>query len=98
MKLTFYEALINSVMTYAYSAWEFVAETLLLKLLHLQNEDLCVTGNVPRCRSVHELHVAFNLPYVHDYITEVCRQQAEIIQNHKNENIRNIDQGEPLAP
>jgi hypothetical protein len=31
---------------------------------------------------------------VYDYITKLCRQQAEVIQNHDNENIRNIGQGE----
>jgi hypothetical protein len=27
-------------------------------------------------------------------ITKLCRQQAEVIQNHDNENVRNIGQGE----
>jgi hypothetical protein len=30
---------------------------------------------------------------VYDYITKLCRQQAEIIQNHDNENVRNTGQG-----
>jgi hypothetical protein len=29
-----------------------------------------------------------------DYKTKLCRQQAEVIQNHENENVRNIGQGE----
>jgi hypothetical protein len=29
-----------------------------------------------------------------DYITKLCRKQAEVIQNHENENVRNIGQGE----
>jgi hypothetical protein len=29
--------------------------------------------------------MAFNLPYVYDYITKLCRQQAEVIQNHEND-------------
>jgi hypothetical protein len=37
--------------------------------------------------------MAFKIPYVYDYITKLCRQQAEVIQNH-NENVRNIGQGE----
>jgi hypothetical protein len=41
-----------------------------------------------------DLHVAFKIPYVHDYITKLCRQQAEVIQNHDNENVRNVGQGE----
>jgi hypothetical protein len=32
------------------------------------------------------------MPYVYDYITKSCRQQAEVIQNH--ENVRYIGQGE----
>jgi hypothetical protein len=32
--------------------------------------------------------------YVYDYITQLCRQQADIIQNHENENVLNIGQGE----
>jgi hypothetical protein len=42
------------------------------------------------------LHKAFNIPYIYDYITKLCRQQAEIIQNHGNTNVRNIGQSEPV--
>jgi hypothetical protein len=31
-----------------------------------------------------------------DYITKLCRQQAEVVLNHDNENVRNIGQGEAL--
>jgi hypothetical protein len=41
------------------------------------------------------LHIAFKLPYVYDFVTKLYRQQAEVIQNHENENVRNIGQGEP---
>jgi hypothetical protein len=34
------------------------------------------------------------IPYVYDFITKLCRQQAEVILNHDNENVRNIGQGE----
>jgi hypothetical protein len=40
------------------------------------------------------MHVAFQIPYFYDYITKLCRRQAEIIQNNDNENVRNIGQGE----
>jgi hypothetical protein len=30
--------------------------------------------------SVCDLHVAFQIPYMYDYITKLCRQQAEVIQ------------------
>jgi hypothetical protein len=30
---------------------------------------------------------------VYDFITKLCRQQAEVIQNHDNENFHNIGGG-----
>jgi hypothetical protein len=57
-------------------------------------ESSCERGNKPsgpiKCRESTEwLH-----PHVYDFITKLCRQQAEVIQNHDNENVRNIGQGE----
>jgi hypothetical protein len=51
-------------------------------------------GNFPRRTPVPELHKAFSIPYIYDYITELSRQQAEVIQNHGNVNVRNNGQGE----
>jgi hypothetical protein len=65
-----------------------------LKLQRLQNMVLRTSGNFPRHTSVRELHVASKIPYVYDFITKLCRQQAEVIQNHVNTNVRNIGQGE----
>jgi hypothetical protein len=31
-------------------------------------------------------------PSIYDYVTNVCRQQAEVIQNHENEHVRSIGQ------
>jgi hypothetical protein len=31
---------------------------------------------------------------MYDYITELCRQQAEVILNHKNEDVGGIRKGE----
>jgi hypothetical protein len=80
-------------MTYACSAWEFGAEIHLMKLQRLQNRVICTTGKFPRNTSTRDMHVAFQVPYVYDYITKLCRRQAEIIHNHENENVRNIGQG-----
>jgi hypothetical protein len=44
----------------------------------------------PHHRKFSEVHTAFNLPYVYDYITKLCRRQAEAIQNHENEHVRGI--------
>jgi hypothetical protein len=63
-------------------------------LQRLQNKVLRIIGNFPRRTPVRELHMAFKLPYVSDYITKLCRQQAVVIENHENENVRNIGQGE----
>jgi hypothetical protein len=37
--------------------------------------------------------MAFNLPYVYDYKTNLCRQQEEVIKNHEKEHVRSIGQG-----
>jgi hypothetical protein len=37
------------------------------------------------------MHVAFQIPYVYDYITKLCKKQAEIIQNYENENYAILD-------
>jgi hypothetical protein len=81
-------------MTYACPAWEFGVETYVLKLQHLQNKGFRTIGNFPRRTSDHDLHMAFQIPYIYDCITKSCRQQAEVIQNHGNENIRYIGHGE----
>jgi hypothetical protein len=88
IKLAFHKALITSVMTQACSVCEFAADTHQIKLQRLQNKVLRTTGNFPRCTLVHEMHMAFHLQYVYDYKTKLCRQQAEVILNHDNENFR----------
>jgi hypothetical protein len=81
-------------MTYASPACEFAADTHLKKLQSLQNKVLRTIGNFPRRTPVRDLHITFKIPYVYDYITKLCRPQEEVIQNHDNENVRNIGQGE----
>jgi hypothetical protein len=48
IKLTLHKALIRSIMTNACPAWEFAAESHLLKLQRLQNNVLRTTGNFLR--------------------------------------------------
>jgi hypothetical protein len=74
-------------MTYDCPVWEFEAENHLLKLQRLQNRVLSTIGNFPRHKSVNDMHVAFQIPYVYDCITKLCRKQAGVIQNHENENV-----------
>jgi hypothetical protein len=81
-------------MTYVCPAWEFAAESHLLKLQRLQNKVLRTIGSFPRSTSVRDMYVAFQIPYVYDYITKLCREQAEAIQSHENENVRYIGQDE----
>jgi hypothetical protein len=73
---------------------ELAADTYLLKMQCLKNKVLRTIGNFSRCTWVHDLHTAFNLPYACNYITKLCRQQAEVVQNHENEHVRGIRQGE----
>jgi hypothetical protein len=81
-------------MTYFSPAWESAADIHLMKLQCLQNKVLRTIGNYPRNTPVRDLHLAFQSPYVYDYITKLCRQQAEVIQNHDNGNVRTIGQRE----
>jgi hypothetical protein len=69
-----------------------VADIYLLKLQHLLNKVLRTIGNFPRSTPVCDLHMALNLPYVYNYITKLCRQQAEVIQKHENEYVNSIRQ------
>jgi hypothetical protein len=80
--------------TYACLAWELAADNHLLKLQRLQNKVLRTVGNFPRRTPVRDLHMAFKLPYVYDYITKLRRRQAYAIQSHENANVRNIGQDE----
>jgi hypothetical protein len=90
MKLTLHKALIRSVMTCACPAWEFAAECHLLKSQRLKNKVLRTIGNFPKRTSVRDIHKTFHMPYVYDYITKSYRQQAEVLQNHENENFHYI--------
>jgi hypothetical protein len=75
------KALIRSVKSYACPVWEFAAET------HLAT-------NAKQGHLIRDMHVAFQVPYAYDYVTKLYRRQAEIIQNHENENVIIIGQGE----
>jgi hypothetical protein len=85
IKPTLHKTLIRPVMTYACPAWEFAADTYLLKLQRLQNKVL-------------KLHTGPR--FIHGFQPSLCirlynnRQQAVVIQNHKNERVRIIGQGE----
>jgi hypothetical protein len=62
----------------------------------MQNKVLRIIGIFPGCTLFRDLHTAFNLPYVYDYIIKFCKQQTEVIQNHVNEYVRGIGQGEAI--
>jgi hypothetical protein len=94
IKLNLHTAVIRSVMTYACPAWKITADTCPLKLQRPQSKMLRTTGNFPRCTPVRDLHTVFSLPYVYDYITKLCRQQEEVIQNHENGHFLSTGQGE----
>jgi hypothetical protein len=77
-------------MTQACSVWEFVADTHLIKLQRLESKVHRSTGNFPRRTPVCEMQMGSYFPYVHYYMTNLCRQEAEVILNHDNENVRYI--------
>jgi hypothetical protein len=73
-----------------------VADTCLLKLQRLQNKVLCNIGNFPRRIPTGELHVTLKIPCVYDFITKLCRHQAEAVQDQENVNVRNAGQSEAI--
>jgi hypothetical protein len=86
--------------------YQFAVKNYLLKLQLLQNKVLRTIGNFPRRTPGRDLYMAFKLPYIYIYIyicvcvcvcVCVCdctanlrRQQAEVMQNHENANVRKI--------
>jgi hypothetical protein len=87
IKFALYKALIKSVMTYACPTWNYAVDAHLLKLQHLQDRVFRDIGNLDRCTPVRELHLSFKIPYVYDYISKLCRPQAEAILNHVYPNV-----------
>jgi hypothetical protein len=81
-------------MTYACPSWQLAADIYFLKFQGMQNKILRTTKNLPRCTLVRDMHTAFSLPHIYNYMTKLCRRQAEVIQNHENEHVRGIGQGE----
>jgi hypothetical protein len=75
-KLALHKALIRYEMTYACPTWEFASETHLLKLQRVQNRVLRTIANFPSHTSIWDMHVASQVPYIYDYVTELCRRQA----------------------
>jgi hypothetical protein len=71
---------------------DIAADTYILKLQRMQNRVLRTIGNSPRLAPVPDLHMAFRLPFVYDFIVKLCRRLVVVILNHKNENIRIIGQ------
>jgi methionine synthase II (cobalamin-independent) len=65
-----------------------------MKLQRLQNKFLRTIGNFPRRTPVPELHKAFKIPSVYDYITKLFRKQAEVVQKQENINVHDIGKGE----
>jgi hypothetical protein len=66
----------------------------LLKLQRLQNRVLHTIDNLPRRTPTRDLHMAFQIPYLHDLIIKLSREEATVILNHEYVNIPSIDQGE----
>jgi hypothetical protein len=38
--------------------------------------------------------MALQEPHIYDHVTKLCRQQAEVVQNHENANFGNIGNAE----
>jgi hypothetical protein len=81
-------------MTYACPAWEFAADIHLMKLQRFQNKVLHNIGKFPRNTPFRDMHISLQIPYVYNYITKLCTQQAKVIQHHQNIHVRNTGEDE----
>jgi hypothetical protein len=94
IKLTLYKALIRLVMTYACPTWNYAVDAHLLKLQYLQNSS-------PHNWKTWQTHnctwnVTFKIPYVYNYITRLCRTEAEVILSHRKQTVHGIGEGEAM--
>jgi len=39
------------------------------------------------------MQMAFQIPYIYDFITKTCSKQAEVVRNYDNVNVRSIGKG-----
>jgi hypothetical protein len=89
IKLTIYKALISSITTYVSYAWNLRQKPISLKC------DACQTrlfAPLAIFQGVHRFVIRIsNYRYACDYITKLCRKQAEVIQN---EHVRSTGHGE----
>jgi hypothetical protein len=65
-----------------------------MKLKLLQNKVLYIIGKFKKSTPIRDMHMAFQIPYMYNYIPKLCRQQTQIIQSHENIHVRNIEQVE----
>jgi hypothetical protein len=84
IKLTLYKALIMSVMAYTCARWKYATDVHLLKLQTPGEESSMRYWKPRQTHSGSELHLAFKIPYMYNYIIKLCRTQAEVIINHQN--------------
>jgi hypothetical protein len=43
---------------------------------------------------IHDLHVAFKIPHVYNFIKKLGRQQANVIQSYEDANVRTDERRE----
>jgi hypothetical protein len=83
------------ILTYACLAREFGAGSCILELQRLQNKFLRTSGSPLRITTpTSDMHMAFKIPYIYDFVTKLCRQQAIVTLNHENVKISKTGQGE----
>jgi hypothetical protein len=82
-------------MAYACPAWKFAADSHLMELQSPQNKVLRTDGKLPRNTQIRDMHISFQIPYVHDYITKLCSQQAQVIQHQRKYMFTILDKAKP---
>jgi hypothetical protein len=78
-------------MTSASPDWKFRQTLLFFWCNACKTQFFARLTAIPMRTSIHDLHVAFQIPYLHDFIAKLRRRHSEVNQNHEKGNVRNIE-------
>jgi hypothetical protein len=92
------QCLLQEPLSYSVAEHVQVGGTVTTKLTVLESylTERNAMQSFDRHTAVHELLVAFKIPYVCEYVTKLCRTQAEVIRYHVNPNVRGSGQVEAM--
>jgi hypothetical protein len=68
-----------------------------LKLQRLQNNSVRAFEKFSERTPTRGLHGSCEIPYVYDFVTKLCRQQAGVVLKHEKADICSVGKAKPSA-